>query len=601
MAPGSEESTVETQLPSGTVTFLFTDIEGSTRMAHSLGAEYRTVLHDHRRLLRGVLGRSTGAELLTEGDSFFVAFADAATAVTAAIDTLRALAAHTWPYRPGWTEPCMPRLRIGIHTGPAVPKGGEYATHVVHRAARVRDAAHGGQVLCSEATFDAAKRRLPPDIKAVDLGLHRLRGFDDPERLMQLVVPDLESEFPPPRTEDARAHNLPYFADFVGREAEISRLRRLVDGHRLVSATGPSGVGKTRVVVEMARRAAPSYTDGVWYAELPGAGDADATAGLALARAVGVRPDPFRAPVETVLDWLRHRKCVIILDGAQARHADFVRRVLAECWQARILLVSRAPMGLSGEVIWAVPSMVDGEAVRLLELRAAAARGGVPVEGCASVARRLGGLPLALELAAARLRVVSPEALAKRLDDDLLGVLDGPGRVWSAALDASYEALPPGAVRLLHAFADEPDPVDVDAVERLLGHTGADPLDALAALVDASLVDVRYTGTAALYRLSGPVRAYAASRGPSRPPGARGRAAAPPSPPEPSCRATSPDPPAPDHVAPHDFGRLPGTVYAMNGLLPTTPADGRRWPGDAVSVGKLGGWRVGAAWNRAHG
>lgn len=575
---------METQLPSGTVTFLFTDIEGSTRMAHSLGAEYRTVLHDHRRLLRGVLGRSTGAELLTEGDSFFVAFADAATAITAAIDTLRALAAHTWPYRKGWTEPCMPRLRIGIHTGPAVPKGGEYATHVVHRAARVRDAAHGGQVLCSQATLDAAKRRLPPDIKAVDLGLHRLRGFDDPERLMQLVVPDLESEFPPPRTEDARAHNLPSFADFVGRETEIHRLRRLVDGHRLVSATGPSGVGKTRVAVEMALRAARSYSDGVWYADLPAGGDADATAGLALARAVGVRPDPFRPAAETVLDWLRHRKCLLILDSAQARHADFVRRVLAECWQARILLVSRAPLGLSGEVIWAVPAMGDGEAVRLLELRAAAARGGDVVDGCAAVAKRLGGIPLALELAAARMRVVSPQDLAKRLDSDLLGVLDGPGRVWSAALDASYEALPTGAVDLLHAFAEEPDPVDVDAVEgRLLGDVGtAAALDALAALVDASLVDVRYTGTTALYRLSAPVRAYAASRAPSSSASS-----------DPACRP-DPDPPA-DHVAPHDFGplpggvvpgALPGSLFAVSGLLPAA-TDDRRWPGDAVRVGKL--------------
>ncbi|GLZ77142.1 hypothetical protein Afil01_19490 [Actinorhabdospora filicis] len=549
---------METQLPSGTVTFLFTDIEGSTRMAHSLGDEYRTVLHDHRRLLRAVLGRSAGAELLTEGDSFFVAFADAATAISAAVETLRALAAHPWPFRPGWREPCMPRLRIGMHTGPAIPSGGEYATHVVHRAARVRDAAHGGQILCSQATYEAARRtgRLPTDIKTEDLGLHRLRGFDDPERLLQVTVADLEVDFPPPRTEDRRGHNLPAYADFVGREAEVRHLRWLIGRNRLVLATGPSGVGKTRVAVEMAERASGDFHGGVWYAAL-----ASGDEGASLCRALGVRPDPFRSSLETALDTLRHRRALLVLDDARPEHGELVRRLLAECREVRLLLVSRAPLGLSGEVVWAVPAMADGDAVRLLERRAAQARGGHPVEGVAPVARRLGGLPLALELAAARLRVVSPSALAERLDADLLGVLDGPERVWSRALDASYEVLPGGAVELLHALAAKPDPVDVDAVERLLGRRDPSVLDALAALVDASLVDVRYTGTTALYRLSDPVRAYASSRGGDEPPCTGGQAP-----------ATGADLPPPPHLAAHDFTVRPGgpQLCAMSGLTPET-------------------------------
>lgn len=545
---------METRLPSGTVTFLFTDIEGSTRMAHSLGDEYRTVLHDHRRLLRAVLGRSAGAELLTEGDSFFVAFADAATAITAAVETLRALAAHRWPFRPGWREPCMPRLRIGMHTGPAIPSGGEYATHVVHRAARVRDAAHGGQILVSQATYEAARRSLPTDIKTEDLGLHRLRGFDDPERLLQIAVADLEGDFPPPRTEDGRGHNLPAHADFVGREAELRHLRRLIGRNRLVLATGPSGIGKTRVAVEMAERAAADFHGGVWYAALT-RGDE----GASLCRALGVRPDPFRPALETALDTLRHRHALLLLDDARPEHGELVRRLLAESRELRLLLVSRGPLGLSGEVVWAVPAMADADAVRLLEQRATQARGGHPVEGVAPVARRLGGLPLALELAAARLRVVSPSALAARLDADLLGVLDGPERVWSRALDASYEVLPAGAVELLHALAAKPDPVDVDAVEHLLGRHDPSVLDALAGLVDASLVDVRYTGTTALYRLSDPIRAYAASRG--------------------DAEVAAPEDLPPPHVAAHDFTvRAAGPrLCVMSGL--TSRGAFREFPG----------------------
>ncbi|HEY0697533.1 MAG TPA: adenylate/guanylate cyclase domain-containing protein, partial [Micromonospora sp.] len=191
------------RLPSGLVTFMFTDIEGSTRLAQMLGEGYRPVLSEHRRLLRSTLAASDGTELFTEGDSFFVAFADASAALDACLAAQRALAGHQWP-----TPEAVPKVRMGLHTGHAEPLAGEYASAEVHRAARIAAAAHGGQILCSGATARHAAP-LPPGASLLDLGLHRLRGFDDRERLFQLVAPGLERQFPRPRTADVATHNLP--------------------------------------------------------------------------------------------------------------------------------------------------------------------------------------------------------------------------------------------------------------------------------------------------------------------------------------------------------------------------------------------------------
>src|SRR3569833_3106991 len=275
-------------LPSGLVTFLFTDIEGSTRLAQMLGAGYRPVLNEHRRVIRRTLSTADGAELFTEGDSLFVAFPDASAALFACAEAQRALAEHEWP-----SAEARPRVRMGLHTGYAAPYGGEYASPEVHRAARVAAAAHGGQVLCAAATA-ARVDGLQDETYLLDLGLHQLRGFDGRERIYQLVAPGLDRQFPRLRTIDAPAHNLPVqVTRFIGRGNERAALRDLAGRHRLVTLVGAGGAGKTRLAIEAAGELVDAFPDGVWFADLSAVANADMV-DVSVAAARGLRPEPGR-------------------------------------------------------------------------------------------------------------------------------------------------------------------------------------------------------------------------------------------------------------------------------------------------------------------
>jgi len=508
-----------THLPSGLVTFLFTDIEGSTRLAQMLGAGYRPVLHEHRQVIRRALSNADGVELFTEGDSLFVAFADAAAALSACVEAQRSLAAHEWP-----SPEARPKVRMGLHTGFAEPYGGEYTSPEVHRAARVAAAAHGGQVLCSAAT--AARvglAELPLDSLAedawlLDLGLHRLRGFDGFERIFQLVAPGLDRQFPRPRTIDAPAHNLPVQTTrFIGRAAERAAVRDLINRHRLVTVVGAGGAGKTRLAVEAAGELVEHFRDGVWFADLSAVATSDLV-DVNIAAALGLRPEPGRP--------------VILLDTYDAQlpaARRLVNRLLAASPDVAVLATSREPLGLAGEVVWRIPPLsveaASGggfsDAVALLVDRASAARGGRPVEPgdiaqLTRVAEALEGLPLALELAAARLRLLSAKQLAERIDD-VLGILDAGTasdveasnrhRTMQAAVSWSYRTLDPRAARLLRWLSVFASPVDLPAIEWL--HDG-DPLDPLATLVDKSLLQAEAGAANATYRMLDPIRAYAA-------------------------------------------------------------------------------------------
>ncbi|GAA2377342.1 adenylate/guanylate cyclase domain-containing protein [Dactylosporangium salmoneum] len=533
-----------THLPSGLVTFLFTDIEGSTRLAQMLGAGYRPVLHEHREVIRRALSKADGVELFTEGDSLFVAFADAAAALTACAEAQRALAAHEWP-----GPEARPRVRMGLHTGFAEPYGGEYTSPEVHRAARVAAAAHGGQVLCSAATaaqvgLGPSSSRggslLGPDTCLLDLGLHRLRGFDGFERIFQLVAPGLDRQFPRPRTIDAPAHNLPVQTTrFIGRAAERAAVRDLIGRHRLVTVVGAGGAGKTRVAVEAAGEIVERFRDGVWFADLSAVATGDLV-DVSVAAALGLRPEPGRAVVQTIADHVRDRRLLVLLDTSDAQ-LPAARRLVAQLLAAGpdvvLLATSREPLGLAGEVVWRIPPLsveaaVGGgfsDAVALLVDRASAARGGRPVEPgdiahLTRVASALEGLPLALELAAARLRLLSAAQLADRIGD-VLGTLDAglariaafadmsdvPAssrhRTMQAAVGWSYRTLDPRSARLLRWLSVFASPVDLPAIEWL--HDG-DPLDPLATLVDKSLLQAEAGATNATYRMLDPIRAYAA-------------------------------------------------------------------------------------------
>jgi predicted ATPase/class 3 adenylate cyclase len=512
------------ELPSGLVTFMFTDIEGSTRLARMLGEAYRSVLGAHRAVLRGVFDDFDGVELLTEGDSFFVAFSNADAAVAACVEAQRRLSAYDWP-----RHDAVPRVRMGLHTGRAMPIGQEYASAEVHRAARVSAAAHGGQVLCSEATALAvtatyaaatggstgtAAAATLATVDLLDLGAYRLRGFDDAERLFQVMAPGLERDFPRPRTAEAPRHNLPAEpAPFVGRRPELAELAALISHHRLVTVVGPGGSGKTRLTHAVAEQLLPAYPGGVWTIDA-----ANAAKGLptALAAALGLRPEPGRPVIDTVVEECAERRMLVVLqtcDAAPAITATLVHRLLSRCRRLDVLATARAPLALAGETVWRIPPLVPADAFALLRDRAAAAQGGRPGDGDPQLARlaaRLEGSPLAIQLAAARLRLLPAEQLARRLDDPL-GALDndaaGDGRHASLAnnLTWSYRTLGRRAAELLHRLAVFAGPVDLATVEWY--HPEA--LSALSELADKSLVEVT---PGPRYRLSEQVRAYALRR-----------------------------------------------------------------------------------------
>jgi predicted ATPase/class 3 adenylate cyclase len=548
-----------TELPSGLVTFMFTDIEGSTRLARMLGEDYGSVLGTHRAVLRTALSSCGGVELFTEGDSFFVAFGEAPAAVAACVAAQRALAEHEWP-----SPAATPRVRMGLHTGWATPIGGEYASLEVHRAARVASAAHGGQILCSEATALAVTTWSPPVVAAeptigtagidlLDLGSYRLRGFDDADRLFQLVAPGLDRDFPRPRTPGAAAHNLPAaVTSFVGRRAEVAELTDLVTTHRLVTVAGAGGAGKTRLALEVAGDLLAAYPDGVWTIDCATAAPSLAETAAA---ALGLRAEPGRAIVDTLVDRCARRHMLVLLetvDAAPAEAGALVRRLLAGCRELTVLVTGRAPLGLHGELVWRLPPLAPADAFALLSERTTAARGGRPPEPAevaelARVASRLDGLPLAIELAAARLRLLSPAQLVSRLDDPLaaldagrpdtltsaqakgrhgrlsgapiqgrasttgghdtltVALAEGRHDTLTGTVDWSYRTLGERSAALLRRLAVFAGPVDLATVE----WCGDDALGALSELADKSLVEVV---PGPRYRMPQPIRGYAGRR-----------------------------------------------------------------------------------------
>jgi predicted ATPase/class 3 adenylate cyclase len=515
-------------LPSGLVTFLFTDIEGSTRLAQMLGSQYRSVLAEHRQVLRAALS-AHGCELFTEGDSLFIAFQDANAALVACATAQRDLAGHRWS-----APHVRPLVRMGLHTGYAEPRDGEYASAEVHRAARVAAAAHGGQVLCSAATAQQAGT-FDDGAWLLDLGLHRLRGFDGRERLFQLVSEGLERQFPRPRTLESAAHNLPVaLTTFVGRVAERRALRERMAEHRLVTIVGAGGAGKTRLAIELAGDLVGRYPDGIWFVDLATVSAPDLV-DVTIAATMGLRPEPGRPVADTLAEHAAGRRFLLVLDTCDAQLAaagPLVSRILSSGHHSGVLATSREPFGLPGEVVWRIPPLSlkpapgggPSDALALLLERATAARGGTaPAAGelaeLIRIANTIGGLPLALELAAARLRVLSAGQLAERLDD-VLGTLDAglalddgdPAdrhRTLQATVAWSYRTLTRDSARLLRWLSVFSGQVELPAIEWLVDD---DPLGPLAKLVDKSLVQAEPSATGSTFRMLDPIRAYAAKQ-----------------------------------------------------------------------------------------
>ena len=450
-------------LPAGTVTFLMSDIEGSTRLFHRFGSDYVALLAEHRDLLRDAVARHRGAEVETEGDALLLAFGDAADAVAAALDGQRALAAHRWPA--GGDV----RVRMGLHTGAATPIGGGYVALAVHQTARISAGAHGGQVLMSDATATAAGGRLPAGATVTPLGSFQLRGFPAPERLFQLVHPDLQSTFPAPRALGVVAHNLPFLrAGFVGREAERAALADLLSATGVLTVVGPGGVGKTRLAVQVGFDLMDDYADGAWMVELAPLTDPGLVAG-AVATAVGVVEQPGRSTEDLLLEALAPRSMLLLLDNCEHlldAVAGLVERLSQHCPHLVVLVTSREPLDIDGEAVWQLAPLptvdLSGnltadrvgavEAAQLFAERAALVRPGFRLtdESAPSVARlvaHLDGMPLAIELAAAALVDRPLSAVVQGLSDRFAllsrGRRTAPGRhqTLRAALEWSLDLL----------------------------------------------------------------------------------------------------------------------------------------------------------------
>jgi predicted ATPase/class 3 adenylate cyclase len=452
-------------LPSGTVTFLFTDVEGSTRLLHERGPDaYAGALAEHRRILREAFGAHGGVEVDTQGDAFFVAFPTAPGALQAAAAAVKGLA------------PGPIRVRMGIHTGTPHLSDEGYVGVDVHRAARIAACGHGGQVLVSASTA-----ALLNTSNLRDLGAHRLKDLSAPERIFQLG----DDEFPPLRS--LYRTNLPIASTpFLGRQAELTEILELLaqDGVRLVTLTGPGGTGKTRLAAQVAAELNPRYPHGVWWIALAALRDPQ----LVLEAAAGVL-----GAKDGVAQHIADRSVLLLFDNFEqvVEAAEDIADLLTSCPKLDVLVTSREPLHIGGEHEYAVPALVHKEAIGLFLARARAVRRDFEGDGAVSeICRRLDDLPLALELAAARVKALSPRRILERLEQHLPVLADGARdlpdrqRTLTAAIAWSYDLLSESEQRLFGRLSVFVGGCTYDAAAIVCG---AD-LDTFAALVDKSLL-----------------------------------------------------------------------------------------------------------------
>jgi len=500
-----------THLPSGTVTFLFTDIEGSTKLLQQLGDDYAALIADHDRLLREIYERQNGFVVGTEGDSFFVAFSSGMDALHAVIQVQRALAAHVWP------DGVQVRVRMGLHTGkPQISEQG-YVGIDVHRAARIAAAAHGGQVVLSQTIRDIIHGQLPADVSLQDLGEHRLKDLRQPKHLYQLVIHGLPTEFPPIKSLDALLNNLPVqLTSFIGRQKELEELQDLLKNTRLLTLTGPGGSGKTRLALQVAGEMIEHFRNGVFFVPLATITDAKLVAST-IAQPLGIKETAGKSIADSLQEYLRGKSLLLILDNFEQviSGAPLVAQLLAACHELRILITSREGLRIHGEREYPVPplplpdlaqspsieSLSRYAAVQLFVQRAKAVKPDFQITYetgpvIAEICHRLDGLPLAIELAAARIRLFSPRTMLDRLSNRL-EFLSGGGRDLPArqqtlrnAIEWSYDLLNEQEQSLFRRLSVFIGGCMLDSVEAL----AENPLDRvsivseLGSLLDKSLL-----------------------------------------------------------------------------------------------------------------
>jgi predicted ATPase/class 3 adenylate cyclase len=501
------------ELPTGTVTLLFTDIEGSTRLLRRVGDAYARLLSQHRSLLEQAFLAHRGVVVDREGDAFFVAFASAKDAVAAAADGQRALVSHDW------VDENEIRVRMGLHTGEPRVVEGRYVGLDVHQAARVMAVAHGGQVVVSEST----QALLEGDTRLRDLGEHRLKDILRPQRLYQLELEGLPSEFPPLASLDNRPTNLPAQPNpFIGRERELAETRALLEREdvRLLTLIGPGGTGKTRLALQLAWNVLEQFRNGVFFVSLAPIRDWELVVPTVL-RTLGLREQPGENPLETLTEYLREKEVLLVLDNFEHvfAAAPAVAGLLESAPDLHALVTSRMPLRLQAEHARRVPQLavpdlrrpavaedvVDFESVRLFVERARAAAAdfslsNVNAEAVAEIVVRLDGLPLAIELAAPRVRTLTPPALLRRLDQRLPLLTGGPQdtdarqRTLRGTIAWSHDLLLAKEKTLFERLAVFVGGCRLEAAEAVCdfdGTFGDDLLDGLDSLVQKSLLRQR--------------------------------------------------------------------------------------------------------------
>ena len=527
------------ELPTGTVTFFFTDIEGSTRLLQQLGDRYADVLAEHQRLLRAAFQENGGREVDTQGDAFFYAFDRAKDAVLAATNAQKAIIGHSWP------EGVSLKVRMGLHTGEPIRTEAGYVGMDVHRSARICSAGHGGQILLSQATRVLVENDLPEGVSLRDLGEHRLKDLQHPEQVFQLLHPDLTMDFPSLKSLDNLPNNLPLqLTSFIGREKEIAEVKGLFTTTRLLTLTGSGGCGKTRLGTQVLADLLEEFPDGVWMVELAALSDPSLVP-QEVASALDVREVPGSPLVDTLLNYLQSKSLLLMLDNCEhliEACSSLSDSLLHSCPNLGIIVASREALGISGELTYRVPSLslpdpqsftsveastlVKYEAVRLFSDRATFIHPGFELTNrnapaVAQICHRLDGIPLALELAAARVKVLEVEEITTRLDDRFR-LLTGGSRTalprqqtLRAMIDWSYNLLSEQESLLLNRLSVFMGGWTLPAAETICAGEGIEDyaiLDLLSSLVDKSMVAAEGQGGKKRYHLLETVRQYARER-----------------------------------------------------------------------------------------